>query len=245
MKTSVHFLALFAAAGGLLAADATPKDALKAAAAKLADQSGYSWKSTVETAGGGGGGGGRMRPGPTDGKTEKGGFTLLNVTRGDDTLQVLLQGGKGAIKTPDGWVSGTEAAAIEDRQNPARFASRMISTYKVPAAEVTDLADKAKELKQDGGTVSGDLTEDGAKSLLSWGGRGGGAGGNGPTYSDAKGSVKFWIQDGSLTKYEVKIQGKVSFNGNDREVDRTTTTEVKDVGTTQVEATEEAKKKIS
>ena len=50
MKTTVRFLALFAATSGLLAADATPKDAVKAAAAKLADQSGYSWKSTVEAA---------------------------------------------------------------------------------------------------------------------------------------------------------------------------------------------------
>ena len=41
------------------------------------------------------------------------------------------------------------------------------------------------------------------------------------------------------------MQGKVSFNGNDRDVDRTTTVEIKDVGTTKVEVPEGAKKKLS
>jgi len=41
------------------------------------------------------------------------------------------------------------------------------------------------------------------------------------------------------------VQGKVSFNGNDRDVDRTTTVEIKDVGTTKVELPEGAKNKLS
>ena len=57
--------------------------------------------------------------------------------------------------------------------------------------------------------------------------------------------MKFWIKDGVLSKYEYKVQGKVSFNGNDRDVDRTTTTEIKDIGTTKVEVSDEAKKKLS
>jgi hypothetical protein len=57
--------------------------------------------------------------------------------------------------------------------------------------------------------------------------------------------VKFWIKDGVLSKYEFKVTGKVSFNGNDRDVDRTTTVEIKDVGTTKVEVSDEAKKKLS
>ena len=57
--------------------------------------------------------------------------------------------------------------------------------------------------------------------------------------------MKFWIKDGELSKYEFKVQGKVSFNGNERDVDRTTTVEIKDVGTTKVEVPEDAKKKLS
>ena len=37
----------------------------------------------------------------------------------------------------------------------------------------------------------------------------------------------------------------MSFNGNDREIDRTTTTEIKDIGTTTVTVPEEASKKLS
>ena len=72
-----------------------------------------------------------------------------------------------------------------------------------------------------------------------------GSAGDGPAVSNPKGSVKFWIKDGALTKYEFKVQGKVTFNNNDMDVDRTTTTEVKDIGTTKVTVPEEAKKKLS
>ncbi len=68
---------------------------------------------------------------------------------------------------------------------------------------------------------------------------------NGPDISGAKGSVKFWVKDGVLSKYEVKVQGKVSFNGNDRDIDRTTKIEIKDVGTTQIEVPDDAKQKLS
>jgi hypothetical protein len=56
--------------------------------------------------------------------------------------------------------------------------------------------------------------------------------------------VKLWVKDGLLSKYEVKVQGKVSFNGNDRDVDRTTTIEIKDIGSTKVQVPDDAKKKL-
>ena len=56
--------------------------------------------------------------------------------------------------------------------------------------------------------------------------------------------MKFWVKDGVLSKYEVKVQGKVSFNGNDRDVDRTTTVQIKDVGTTKIQVSDAAKKKL-
>jgi len=65
------------------------------------------------------------------------------------------------------------------------------------------------------------------------------------TFSNAKGSVKFWVKDGALTKFQYKVTGSVSFNGNDRDVDRTTTIEIKDVGTTKVNVPDQAKKKLS
>jgi len=243
MKKHALFGALALVAGSLIAADSSPKDDVKAAAGKLAAKSNYSWKTTVEAAGGGGAGG-RFRPGPTEGKTEKDGFTFLSMTRGDNTMDAVLKGGKGAIKTADGWKSLAEATEAGDGQpSPARFIARMLQNYKIPAAQAEDLAAKTKELKKSDDAYSGELTEEGAKELLSFGPRPGG--GNAPTPTNTKGSVKFWVKDGVLAKYSFQVQGNISFNGNDVDIDRTTTVEIKDVDSTKVEVPEEAKKKAS
>ena len=242
IKTSLS-AAITLLAGSLIAADSGPKDDVKTAAGKLAAKSNYSWKTTVETPGGGGGGG-RFRPGPTEGKTEKDGFTFLSMTRGDNTIEAVLKAGKGALKTADGWKSLAEATEGGDGQpNPTRFIGRMLQNFKTPAAQAEDLADKTKELKKSDDAYIGELTEAGAKELLTFGPRPGG--GNAPTPSNAKGSVKFWLKDGALSKYEFKLQGTINFNGNDVEVDRTTTVEIKDVGSTKLDVPEEAKKKLS
>ena len=103
------------------------------------------------------------------------------------------------------------------------------------------MAAAAKELKKDGDVYASDLTEDGAKAMMTFGGRRGG----GPTITNPSGSVKFWLKDGVLTKYEFKVKGTMSFNGNDIDVDRDTTVEIKDVGSTKVTVPDEAKKKLS
>ena len=162
------------------------------------------------------------------------------MTMRDNTIEAVKKGEKGAIKTADGWQSLSEATGGDP--GPAMFIARRVQTFKTPAAQVEELAGKVKELKQDGDVYSGELTEEGAKSQLMFGGRGGG---NGPEISGAKGSVKFWVKDGLLSKYEVKVQGHVSFNGNDRDVDRTTTVEIKDIGSTKVQVPDDAKKKLS
>jgi len=134
-------------------------------------------------------------------------------------------------------------AEVEQEEGFGRFRAMMARNLRTPAVQAADLAAAAKDLKKDGDAYSGELTEDGAKTFLSFRPRG--AGGDGPTISNAKGSVKFWLKDGELSKYEFKVSGKVSFNGNDRDVDRATTVEIKDVGTTKVEVPEGAKKKLS
>jgi hypothetical protein len=115
----------------------------------------------------------------------------------------------------------------------------------LPAVQAAEIVAGVKELKKDGEVIGGDLTEEGAKSLMRFGRRGGGGGGEGPTVTGAKGSAKFWVKDGVLTKYELKVSGKMEFNGNEMDMDRTTTVEIKDVGTTKVEVPEAAKQKLS
>ena len=245
MKKYILLSSMLFAAGSLLAADATPKDEVTTAAIALGNSANYSWHTAIASPGGGGG---RFN-GPTDGKTEKAGYTFLTMTRGEVTTEAVLQGAKGAVKTPDnGWESLDELAKDTGNGNgnggfnPNAFLARALTNYKTPDALVTNLVDKAAELKKDGDAIVGELTEDGAKSLLTMGRRPGG--GAGPEISNAKGSEKFWLKDGLLVKYELKVSGTVSFNGNDRDVDRTTTVEIKDVGTTKVEVPDEAKKKL-
>jgi hypothetical protein len=229
-------------AAPLLAADASPKTDVKNAAAALGNQTNYSWRTTVEV-----GGNSPFRPGPTEGKTEKGGYTTLSLSFGDNTSEAVRQGTNGAIKTPDnGWQSLAEAMKDDGGGgfNPGMFLARTVQNFKVPAAQAADLADQVKDLKKDTNGISGDLTEDGAKALLTFRPRGGNGGGEGPAITNAKGSVKFWVADGKLAKYQFHIQGTVSFNGNDRDVDRTTTVEIKDVNSTKIEVPDDAKKKL-
>lgn len=240
MKKILSFSLLLLTASPLLAADA--KTDVTSAAAALGSQKNYSWKTTVEV-----GNNSRFKPGPTEGKTEKDGYTTLTMTFNDNTSEAAIKGTNAAIKTPDnGWQSATEAIAGGNGGggfNPAMFIARTVQNYQTPAVDAAKLAADAKDLKAGTNGISGDLTENVVKSTLTFR-RGGNNGGDGPTVTNPKGSVTFWITDGKLVKYQYHVTGTVSFNGNDREVDRTTTTEIKDVGTTKIEVSDEAKKKL-
>ncbi len=233
MKKQILCLALATASLSLLAADA--KEEVTAAAKKLGDAANYTWKTSVvvpESA--------QFKPGPTDGKTEKGGFMCVKTTMRDNTMEIVKKGDKAAFTNQDGdWQSLADA---EGDQGRGRFVANMVRGLKAPADQAVEIAAGVKELKKDGDAIGGDLTEDAAKTLMRFR-RGGG--GDGPAISNAKGSAKFWIKDGVLVKYEFKVTGKMDFNGNEIDMDRTTTVEIKDVGTTKVEVPEGAKKKLS
>jgi hypothetical protein len=233
--------------GTALVAFGAAKDEVTDAAKKLSDAQNYSWKSNTEMQGGAGGSGNRFG-GPTEGVTEKGGFTVLKMTRGDNEIMVVRTGEKGAVKTQDGWQSFEELQADQGGQGRGRFMGRMLRNFKAPADEAADLASKSKEITKADDAYQADLTEEGAKELLSFrGGRGGNnqGQGQGPQVSNPKGNVKFWTKDGQLSKYQYHLTGSMSFNGNDFDIDRTTTVEIKDVGSTKVEVPADAKGKVS
>jgi hypothetical protein len=221
-------------AAALLGAESAPSDAITSAAGKLAQQASYSWKTTTAF--------GNFN-GSTEGKSQRHGLIGLTMTFGDNTTESFLQDGKGAVKAADqDWQSLAELAkAAGSEPGPRQFLLRRLQNFKAPAAEAADIAGKTKGLKQDGEAYAGELTEAGAKELLAFGRRGS----NAPEPKNAKGSVKFWVKDGLLAKYELKLQGTINFNGEDRDVDRTTTVEIKDVGTTKVDLPEAARKKLS
>lgn len=232
MKQVILCSAMMVVAASVFAADT--KEAVTAAAKKLGEQANYSWKTTVvvpESA--------RFRPGPSEGKAEKDGFMHIKMTFGENTTQVVKKAGKAAFTNRDGeWQSLADADAQEGR---GRFMGAMVRNIKTPVEQAAEIAGGVKEFKKDGDALAGDLTEEAAKNVMSFR-RGGG---EGPAISNPKGSAKFWLKDGALSKFEFKVSGKMDFNGNEVDLDRTTTVEIKDVGTTKVEVPEAAKKKLS
>jgi len=227
MKTNLLLTALCVVAASPVFAADSPKDDVTAAAKKLADKPNYSWKTTTvvpESA--------RFKPGPTNGKTEKDGFTYAILTFGDNDTELALKGEKAVITNQDGdWQLASE---LESGEGRGRFLGRMARNFKAPAAQGSDLVAATKELKKDGDVYSGEMTEEGAKKQFRFG-----------EPKNPKGAVKFWVKDGLLTKFETKVEAKMEFNGEEIDAGRTTTTEIKDVGTTKVNVPAEAKKKLS
>ncbi len=220
-----------ATATSLFAADA--KDEVTKAAKALAEKPNYSWKTTVAVPEGT-----QFRPGPTEGKTDKDGTMYIVMTFGDNMTEAVIKGEKVTYTNQDGdWQVPDDAG-----EGRGRFMGAMLRNIKAPAAQAQEIAAATKELKKEGDAYTGELTEAGAKSLMSFRRR---AGGDGPEIKNAKGTAKFWVKDGALSKFEYKVTGTMSFDGNDRDMDRTTTTEIKDVSSTKVVVPEAAKKKIS
>jgi len=240
MKSAIFLSTALLLAGSLMAAESGPKADVTAAAKKLAGQS-YSWKTTVDM----GGGGNAPRPGATEGKADKDGTICVMTTMGENTSEGFAKGEKGAVKTQEGWKSIEELTASQggggqQGQMRGMFMARTLRNYKAPAAEVEALAAKAKELKKSDDAITSALTEEGAKELLT---RGRGRTGQAPEAKDAQGTIKIWIKDGALVKYQYQVKGKVAGrDGNEREIDRTTTVEIKDVGTTKLTVPDEVKK---
>src|SRR5579862_5962941 len=179
-----------------LVAAGTPdaKSDLKAAAKKLEDASGYSWTSTTRNEAGGAQDGNRPQPGSTEGKLEKDGCVWIKTTRGDASTEAFLKSDKVAVKTADGWKAGSEFQGNQGgqgrRRDPAAGLARRLRSFKAPAVEAAALVDKVGDVKDEGeGVFSGPLTEEGAKSLLIFGGRPGGNS-NGPQISAPKGTAK-------------------------------------------------------
>ncbi len=122
---------------------------------------------------------------------------------------------------------------MEADEGPGRFVAAIVRTFKAPAAQAEELSGTAKELAPEGDAVSGDMTDEGAKSQFRFG-----------KVTNPKGSVKFWLKDGQLVKYEFKLTGKAEFSGNEFDVDRDTTVEITDVGATKIDVPADAKKKL-
>jgi hypothetical protein len=253
MKTRILVSGIVAACAATVAF-AAPADDIKAAAGVLAGAANYSWTTTTQNAGGGGGG--QFGGGPTAGVTETGGYTIRTVTTPNGAMLTVSKGDKRVMQTPGGsWMTPEEMRAQMQggggQGGPGGAGGRggmpgMGGAPVLPADEVKALlTGGVTEFAVADGAIVGTLSPEAVAPMLSRGPRGGQGGTPPPPPKNAMGTVKFWVQDGALMKYEVHVKGTVTGrNGEDREIDRTTTTEIKAVGTTKVEVPAEAKAKL-
>ena len=247
-------LPCLAAATAATFAFASPADDLAAAAKKLGDAANYSWTATTEIANS------QFPAMPSSGVTEKGGYTIITRSFNGNAMQTVRKGDQIVMQNQEGaWMTMEEIRA--------QFASRgggggapgggggrsggrggpgMFGGQANPAEDAANLIAKIKEAKIVDGVLTATLSAEDAAPLLSFGGRGGrgGSGNPPPAPTNASGSVKFWLKDGALVKYVVNVRGTISFGGEDRDIDRTTTTEFQNVGSTKVNVPEEAMKKL-
>ena len=216
---------------------ASPKEQVTAAAKSLGEKANYSGTTTPKAEGGNPG----RNMGPIEGKAEKDGYTYLLITPGGISVEVVMKGEKGAAKTLEGWQSFQE---IEQAGGSGASISRRLRKLKTPSAEAAEFVAKTKDLQEADGAYAGELTEDGVKERLLLEARRR-EGQEAPQISGAKGSVKFWLKDGALVKYEVTLQGKLNSGDREIEINRTVTVEIKDVGSTKIDVPAEALKSLS
>jgi hypothetical protein len=218
----------------LSAAEASPQDKIANAAKQLGDQPNYRWTTTVKE--------GDSAPFPgISGKTIKGGPTCLTTMMGATTSEVYVNGQKGTAKGPEGWRTFDEIA------KPGGFAAALVGylrSYKAPSVECGALSRELQNVKEQEGILSGELKSEVAVKEYMEFFIPRFAGQEAPKLGDPKGSAKFWVEKRMLTKYEIDVQCKVTRGDQESEFHRTTTVEIKDVGTTKLEVPEGAKQKL-
>jgi hypothetical protein len=231
MKKTTTFLIALLAAGPLFAADTNTTSQVGDALAKLKSATNFSWTAITKIPNL------PFEPGPVQGRTEKGGYAMVSQQFNDNTLEAVFKGDKAAVKSEDGWQN------LDEAEGMAAMMGGWLTSSGTAADEAGKLLKNVQDLKAgDGGELDGDFTPDGATELLTYHPRGGDA-----THpKEAKGSVKFWLKDGALAKFESHLHGKVAFSPDqdEQDFDVTRTVEIKDVGTTKLEVPADALKKL-
>jgi hypothetical protein len=233
MKHTMTMTLALLAAGAALAADPAPTNQVADAIAKLQAATNYSWTSTLKIANS------DFNIGPVKGQADKEGFAKMSQDFNDNTTEIVLKADKVAFKGDNGWELIGEGADMRS------FFAAGMARNGAAAHEAEIVLKSVKEVKAlDGGALGGDFTSEGATDLMTFGPRHP-AGDNGfPPPKNAKGSVKFWLKDGVLAKYETHLHGTVTFGDNENEMDQTRTVEIQDIGTTKMDIPADAKKKL-
>ena len=232
MKTVNTLLVTLFLASSALAADSATNQ-VSGALAKLKNAANYSWTTT------------QVIPdmpftsGPTKGKAEKGGYSLISQEMGDNKIEAALKGDKIALKNDTQW------QLIDDADGMAAMLGGWMTMYGTADNQASTLIGGVSDLTAgENGLVTGTLTPEGAKALTTFRARGNAAQAA-PVAKNAHGTVKFWVKDGALVKFESHTVSTMAMGDQGEQAfDVTRTTEISDVGTTKLDVPAEAKAKL-
>jgi hypothetical protein len=237
MKTCSHSLLTTGLLAFLLAVPAfaaEPKAELKDAIQKLREQPNYSWTIKQKTEGSESA---SRRDGSMEGKAEKSGLVLVKAASGDNAYEVAFKGEKVVVNYNEDWIEPSELPV-----DSGRIEERLKALKITPVDQASSFATNTTDLKKDAsGEYSATMPAEEALAAFKKLGR------RAADATEAKGTLKFWIKDGRLDKYEFKVQGKFTVGADKKEVDltRTTTVEIKDVGSTKISLPEGARNRLS
>ena len=218
--------ALMVATACLLAA--VPDEDLDKAAAKASEMGNYT--CTVKIEGGRGAGGSvTLKVQPDSAQYLKGA-----------EVEGYRKGEKLVTKEGDAWKVAEKPQKPAEGGKPDKkaVALAMLAKMKAPHEALKGIGEKIKDVKRadsDGGRCySGDLTAEAARDF----GSGGMAKGDKAEFT---GTAKIWTNgDGVITKYEIATTMKAK----EKDITKTVTVEISDVGSTKYEVPEDAKKAL-
>ena len=231
MKPTLSSIALAVSLFAGVTVAAEPKAEIAEAIKKLEQQSGYGWSYTPKVVGSESAGRGQV---PLIGKADKDGFALVSGEMGDVSVEIGIKGEKMIVNYTGEWLSTAEIG--ENNRTVQRL--RLI---KRPTDEAKMLVGKAASIeKKSDGSYAGALDASWAKEMFALLGR------RAAAAPSAEGAVKFWVKDGTLSKYEFVVKGKIVVGEEKKEIEvsRTATVEIKDVGTATISLPDEARKKL-
>lgn len=239
-KSALLLTALVWTAG---ASAAEPADVLKGAIEKLAKGSNYTWTTTFKFPDS------PFHPGPLTGQIDGSGYLLVDQNVGNADFEAVVKDGLGILKLPVGWLSaqeildGNPPGAI----GPAMLMSQVLFTVRKPDIEAAELLKMgAVFTRDDKGVITEQLSENAAVTLIR-NGITGRPNPKAPPLKQASGNVKFWLNEGSIEKYEINLQAQMMPSAHNNAVDfkPTTTVEITKVGTTKVQVPKAALEKLA
>lgn len=218
-------------------ADDAAREAVRAAAARLAEAPSYRWTTTLtlpESSAVAGLGG------VTEGRYAQRGAVLVAMPSEVGRLEFASRGGHAAVSLDGNWQTLDQAAARPGVPAafgpPVTFDPALVNGFALPAAQARTLIEKATDFQREGDIVTATLGPDAASALLDAAAPAMLRGRSGLSpMQGARGSVAFRLDGDRLAGFTVELAGSRRLGGFEIKLDRAAATEIADVGATTVD----------